>query len=292
MSVLVVGEVLWDSLPRGLFLGGAPHNVACHLRRLGVEVALASRVGDDVLGREATRRISARGLNTDLIQTASSLPTGFVHVEVDEEGIPSYDIVQPAAWDAIEATEGLLVAARRSRAVVYGTLAQRAETSRATLRALWEAAPLRVCDVNLRQPYVSREVVEASLLAADLAKLNDEEVHTLAGWWGLPANLTEATRALADRFEVRTVCVTRGAGGALLLREGALHEHPGYRANVDDTVGAGDAFLAALLAALIEGASSEEALERANKLGAFVASQPGAIPEYDPAEVLAAAPAE
>lgn len=286
MPILVAGEVLWDSLPRGLFLGGAPHNVAFHLQQLGAEAALVSRVGDDVLGREAVRRIAARGLNPALIQVDPALPTGFVQVEVDADGIPSYDIVRPAAWDEIAVTDALIETVQRARALIYGTLAQRDQTSRQTLRALREVAALRVCDVNLRVPLVSREIVTESLQGADLAKLNDDEVGTLAEWFGLPTGLSDAIRAISDRFEVGTVCVTRGGNGALLLRRGELHDHPGYRAEVADTVGAGDAFLAALLSALLGGASSEDALDQANRLGAFVAGQSGAIPVYDPADVL------
>ncbi|MEM1054740.1 MAG: PfkB family carbohydrate kinase [Bacteroidota bacterium] len=289
--ILVVGEVLWDSLPSGLFLGGASHNVACHLHQLGVDAVLASRVGGDALGREAVRRVAARGLSADLLQTDPALPTGFVHVEMEAGGIPAYDIMRPAAWDAIAATEALVEAASSARALVFGTLAQREETSRQTLRALWKVASLHVCDINLRPPYVSREVVEASLRTADLAKLNDDEVETLAGWYGLGDDLGSATQRLAEQFEIATVCVTRGPRGALLLREGVLYEHPGYPAAVADTVGAGDAFLAALLAALLDDVSAADALDRANRLGAFVAGALGAIPPYDPAAVFAPTPA-
>ena len=300
--VLVVGEVLWDALPDGLFLGGAPANVAVHLARLGVGAALASRVGDDALGREAVRRLAEASVSTELVQTDPALPTGLVAVEVDAEGAARYEILRPAAWDALAATDALLAAATGTpgqaagspgqaagaRALVYGTLAQRDARSRQALAAVRAAAPgaLHVCDVNLRPPHASPATAEASLRGADLVKLNDEELATLAGWFDLLAAPEGALRALAERFGLATVCVTRGAGGAALLHGGELHERPGVAVRVADTVGAGDAFLAALLAALLGGAGPAAALDRANRLGAFVAGHRGATPPYGLADVF------
>lgn len=274
-------------MPAGLFLGGAPYNVAYHLHRLGCEAQLVSRVGDDRLGREALRRLGHSGLRTGFIQVDPFLPTGFVQVEVDEAGLPVYEIVQPAAWDEIALNDALRDAAEAAPAVVFGSLAQRQGTSRQTARALLEAATLAVFDVNLRPPFVSPAVVQASLDAADFIKLNSEELATLAEWFDLPGTSRRAVEALADRFECRLVCVTRGSNGAVLWHEGRWLEHAGYAVAVKDTVGAGDAFLAGLLGAIANGANDPTALDQAARLGAFVASQPGATPQYNAADLPA-----
>lgn len=278
-DILCVGEVLWDSLPAGLFLGGAPFNVARHLRLLGLPATLVSRVGRDRLGEEALRRLSRYGLSTELIQVDTGLPTGFVMVELDRQGVPAYDIVAPAAWDAMEPETRLVDAARGARAMVYGTLAQRGACSRETIRRLWDAAALSVCDVNLRPPHDDPEVVQASLLAADLVKLNEAELRQIARWFDLPHDLEDGARALAERFRCSVVCVTMGRAGAALLREGRWSVARAPQVQVVDTVGSGDAFLAGFLAAYLEGTTDARILEQANRLGAYVASRPGAIPD-------------
>lgn len=278
--ILCVGEVLWDSMPAGLFLGGAPHNVARHLHRLGQPVTLVSRVGDDVLGHEALRRLDADGLDLEHVQIDPDLPTGFVKVAMDVGGIPDYEIVQPAAWDAIELTDELRDAAVEARAVVFGTLAQRDDTSRRTVQALTDAASFAVFDVNLRPPFADRAIVQASLDIADFVKLNEDELRELGGWFAWPEAEREAVEALAESFGCRIVCVTRGARGAALWREDRWHEHPGYSVAARDTVGAGDAFLAALLAGVLAGRHDDKALDFACRLGAYVATRSGAVPDY------------
>ncbi|MFP4229022.1 MAG: carbohydrate kinase family protein [Salinivenus sp.] len=278
-DILCIGEILWDALPDGLFLGGAPFNVAYHLHALGTEVAVASRVGDDLLGEEALRRLRAYGLATDLIQIDDSRPTGFVRVELDASGEPAYEIVAPAAWDAITLTDALRRRAHRAPALVYGSLAQRAVPSRQTIQELIQADALSVFDINLRPPYVDRAVVDRSLRAADVVKCNAEEFERLNTWFDLSDEPT-ALAGLAAAFGCEAVCVTRGAAGAWLWREGEQCAHPGYDVTVADTVGAGDAFLAGLLTGLLAGEESEHLLDRANRLGAYVASRDGALPAY------------
>ena len=277
-EILCVGEILWDALPDGLFLGGAPFNVASHLQALGQETAFVSRVGDDRLGSEALRRMRARDLATDLMQIDASLPTGFVQVALGGTGEPDYEILEPAAWDAITFTDALDQHAEHADALVYGSLAQRALTSRQTIQRLCEADVLRVFDINFRPPYIDRAVVERSLEAADVVKLNDEELHRLQDWFDLPEDLNGAVDALADAFHCTAICVTGGEDGAWLWREGNTWHHPGYAVTVADTVGAGDAFLSALLTGILAGRSGDALLELANRLGAYVASRPGALP--------------
>ena len=279
--ILCVGEVLWDSMPAGLFLGGAPLNVAYHLRQLGREVRLVSRVGDDALGHEVLRRLERAGLATDAVQVDPERPTGFVRVDLDAEGSPSYEIVRPAAWDAITLTGALRATAAQARAVVFGSLAQREAVSRETVRALAAASPCAVFDVNLRPPFDDADAVRQSLAVAQAVKLNDDELRTMAGWFGLGTGVRATIDALAEQFGLRMGGLTRGGEGAALWHEGRWTEHPGCPADVRDTVGAGDAFLAGLLAALLDGEDDATALHGACTLGAFVAGRSGATPAYD-----------
>lgn len=277
-EILCIGEVLWDALPAGLFLGGAPFNVACHLRAAGLPAAMVSRVGDDRLGQEILRRAKAYGVNVDLVQTDPTLPTGFVQVALDDSGTAAYEIVAPAAWDAIELTDALRTRAASARAIVFGSLAQRAAISRATIERLWETEALMVFDANLRPPFDDREVVRRSLERADVLKLSDVELKQLGIWFRLPKEEQAAAAALAESFDCGTVCITRGDRGAAMWRDGTWTEHPGFEVEVKDTVGAGDAFLAVMLAGYLYGATDAAILQHANMIGAYVATQFGAVP--------------
>jgi len=280
-EILCVGEILWDALPDGLFLGGAPFNVASHLQALGQEVAFVSRVGDDRLGQEALRRIRARGLGTDLMQIDDTLPSGFVQVDLGSTGEPDYEILDPAAWDAITYTDTLDQHAEHADALVFGSLAQRALTSRQTIQRLCEADLLRVFDVNLRPPFIDRDVVEHSLNSADVVKLNDDELQRMREWFDLAKGPEAAMSELAATFGCHTVCVTWGGEGAGLWAEGHSWHHPGYTVETEDTVGAGDAFLSAFLTGLLAGRSGDLLLDLANRLGAYVATRAGAFPSYE-----------
>ncbi|GJG89271.1 hypothetical protein tb265_44520 [Gemmatimonadetes bacterium T265] len=328
-EILCVGELLWDALPAGLFLGGAPFNVACHLRAAGLAVAMVSRVGADHLGDEALRRAARYGIATDLVQVDPALPTGLVRVTLDEAGEGGFDIVAPAAWDAIELNDALLGRASEARAIVFGSLAQRSAVTRATVERLWATGALLVFDANLRAPYDDPEVVRRSLRSAAVVKVSDRELWRLASWFGLPggapggalrrgarrgpapnvggrpntaragargdappvvphgtpqsAPMRETVAALADAFGCRTVCVTRGGHGAALWDDGQWTEHPGFEVEVRDTIGAGDAFLAVLLAGLLAGTEARAILQHANLIAAYVATQPGAVPADQPA---------
>ncbi len=277
-EVLCVGEILWDALPGGLFLGGAPFNVACHLSAVGVPVAMVSRVGADPLGDEALRRARDYGVATDLMQVDPNLPTGLVSATIDESGEARYVIVDGAAWDAIEPNETLLARAENAVAIVFGSLAQRHTTTRRTIERLWESKALMVFDMNLRPPYEDRDVIRRSLKRADVVKVNSGELQRLASWFGLPSDDRGSASALSRLFSCPVVCVTRGPSGAALWRDNAWAEHPGFEVHVRDTVGAGDAFLASLLAGLLAGADNETLLKNANRSGAGVAAQFGALP--------------
>jgi fructokinase len=322
-EILCVGELLWDALPAGLFLGGAPFNVACHLRAAGLPVALVSRVGADRLGEEALRRVAGYGVAVDLVQVDPALPTGFVHADLDAAGQATFEIVAPAAWDAVAADAALLARARGARAVVFGSLAQRDPVGRRTVEALCDAAgaagALLVFNANLRPPHDDPEVVRRSLARSAVVKVTEAELLRMADWFALPGGRAVAegrpagrtprrppprpgarpraaaadddatvptartVAALAERFDCDTVCVTRGADGAGLWRGGRWSEHPGFQVEVRDLVGAGDAFLAVLLAGLLRGMDGPALLQHAALAGAYVATQSGAVPADQPA---------
>jgi fructokinase len=286
MAVMCVGELLWDVLPAGRHLGGAPLNVAAHLARLGVPSGLITRVGDDPAGAQALAIAAGHGIDMTYTQTDPQRPTGEAVASLDAAGSARYRFTDPAAWDAIECSAGAVAACGAAQAVVFGTLAQRSMPSRATVQALVAAAPWRVFDANLREPHVDRELTMASLRLADLVKLNEYECATLVAWLGCGEDrdhLRAAIAAIRNRPEdvPLELCITRGEHGAWFFSQGQWHEAVASPTEVADTVGAGDAFLAMLIASRLGGGTPLAALQRATVLAAFVASQPGAVPEYD-----------
>jgi fructokinase len=280
-NVLAIGEILWDLLPAGRQLGGAPANFAIHARALGAEARLISRVGDDPLGAEILERLARQGLPTDTVPRDPDAPTGTVAVAIGPDGQPRFTICEGVAWDRIDAGPAELAAAAAADAVCFGSLAQRSERSRRAIRAVVSAtrpSALRIFDVNIRPPFVDPEVVAGSLALANVLKLNDEELPRVADMLGLPGGTEERLAGLAARFELSLVVYTRGAGGSLLLGEGVWSDHPGFATEVSDTVGAGDAFTAVVATGLLRGWSLDEINRRANRVAAYVCSQPGATP--------------
>jgi len=279
-KIICIGEILWDALPGGLFLGGAPLNVHYHLSQLGEATQIVSRVGNDRLGREALRRIEYLQLNTELIQLDDELETGFVEVSLDESGDPEYTFAAPVAWDNIQAENAILDTLDEAWAVVFGSLVLRDQRSKTAVQQMLKEDIIKVCDINLRAPHYDKKTVEACLQAADILKLNSEELQQLITWFGLPKTDRAAIEELCKCFECSTVSVTQGSKGALLFHQGEWAQHPGYSTQVADAVGAGDAFLAALLHGLHNKLDSEEVLSLANASGAYVASCSGALPDY------------
>lgn len=262
-------------------LGGAPANFALHARALGADAALVSRVGDDARGHEIIERLGTAGLPTHLIAVDASAPTGTVVVELAGVGQPNYTICEAVAWDRIEASASARAAVAKCDAVCFGSLAQRAPASRDAVRALVAAArpeALRVFDINLRQSFYSREIVEASLELANVLKLNDAELPVLAGMFSLGGDARSQLAQLARIFGLRTIALTRGGRGSLLLDRNEFSEHAGLVAEVQDTVGAGDAFTAALVRGLLHDWPLAATNQRANEVAAFVCSQSGATP--------------
>ena len=288
--ILAIGELLWDLLPGGQRLGGAPLNVVAHLRQMGHEVALLSGVGDDERGRAALAEASELGVGTQFMRVVPGVPTGIVRVELDPTGIARFDIVSPAAYEHVADDRASVAAAARYApdALVFGTLAQRSRFVRHATTVVIEANPeaLRVYDVNLREGCWHPELVDELLSCATVVKLNDDEVRVLGPVLDLPAD-SDARFALSlmERYSLTATCVTRGANGALLCGPAGLVEADVRPVQVVDTVGAGDAFTAGLVDGLLAGKPAEEVVAVANRLGALVASRPGAIPRWHPGEL-------
>lgn len=280
-EIICAGEILWDSLPAGLFLGGAPFNVAHDLHMLGKRAGIISRVGRDVLGDRALRRLRVMGIPTDMIQVDEELSTGLVEVELDSGGTPAYRIREPAAWDAIQLEADLLHAVGEAGVLVFGTLASRNELSRRTIHDLIDAASVRVYDVNLRPGVNNKDLVGELLAAADVVKVNSEELNTLREWFGLLGGDKQASEELAKKFSCKMIAVSLGALGGSLWHDGHWINHPGFKVCVETTVGAGDAFLAGLLGSIIDGKPDEETMENANLLGAYVVTRSEATPPID-----------
>lgn len=281
--ILSIGEVVWDIFDNHEVLGGAPLNVAYQLVSLGLNAKMISRVGADPLGRKSLKAIAALGLETAWIQIDERLPTGRVNISVDRHNEPHFDIVSPAAWDAIDTgTVRQLAANQAPYMLVYGTLGQRATESRDAIRTLWAKAERRFYDVNLRPPDTTPELVAESLTAADLVKMNGDELARLAEWFtGRRHDKKQAARDLLTRFGLQVLAVTEGAAGAWLVTADQYFEHPGFTINVADTVGAGDAFFAALIEGFVNRRPWHDCLALANRRGAYVASRAGATPPME-----------
>jgi fructokinase len=292
--VVGLGELLWDLFHKGKQLGGAPANFAYITALLGDCGIVASRVGDDRLGQEALWHLKSSGLDVSRIQRDLTHPTGTVKVEVDQRGQPEYHISENVAWDFLEFSEDWISLARATHAVCFGSLAQRSSVSRATIRAFLSALPsfaIGIFDVNLRQAFFSGDLLRDSARHAKILKLNHEEFPRFLDLLQSPLKGSErsdvsAARWLCREFGIRLVCITRGAAGSALITAESHDEHPGFSVKIADTVGAGDAFTAALVHHALRGSSLHTMNAAANRMGAWVASQEGAMPAADP-EILA-----
>ncbi len=284
-SLLCFGEILWDFLPAGLFPGGAPFNVAYHLHRQGADVTVVSAVGRDVLGAELRRRLTGWGLDTHGIAEVADLPTGYVRATISARGEATYEIVPDVAWDRIALPAAVLARARTARGLIFGSLALRSVPNRQGLNDLLAALPReawRVFDVNLRAPFDDPALVQQLAIGTTLLKLNATEAARLAAGAAESPGREEAdARALASLTGCPFVCVTAGERGAGLLQDGRWYWEPGRPVQVADTVGAGDAFLAALVLRLLHDPETPAvALAHACRTGEWVASRHGATPEY------------
>jgi fructokinase len=284
-TIVGLGELLWDVFPKGKELGGAPANFAYMTSLLGDEGVVASRVGRDRLGNAAARRLARLGLSQDWLQMDPQHSTGTVKVEVAADGQPKFQITESVAWDHFEWTSHWQALAGRAAAVCFGSLAQRSPRSRETIRLFLQTLrpnALKVFDVNLRQSFFSSDVLRESANLADIMKVSQEELSQVAQLLGYEPGAKEPPAAwLLRTCGLQLVCVTEGHNGSFLVAADGIHKHPGFPTEVADTVGAGDAFTAALIHHYLRGASLDAMNEAANRMGSWVASQIGAMPKPD-----------
>jgi fructokinase len=290
--VVGLGEVLWDLLPSGRQLGGAPANFAYCSHLLGDRAVVASRIGEDELGKAVRESLLARGVTDQFLQIDPEQPTGTVKVEIDSAGQPKFEIIHPVAWDFLQWTDTWQALARSADAVCFGSLAQRSSESRRTILEFVDATrseALRIFDVNLRQTFYSFQIISESMVRANVVKLNHEEVPRVRELLGIKAgDGPYFCKEVIERFRLQLICITRGSNGSLLCDQTSAHEHPGFHVQVKDTIGAGDAFTAALVHEHLRGRSLAEMNDSANRLGAWVASNSGAMASV-PASGLEAA---
>jgi fructokinase len=285
-KIVGLGETLWDVFPSGARLGGAPLNFSCsvaELVRSGVgdftaNALIVSAVGRDDLGRRAIEALHSHGVDTTSVQSGDR-ETGQVLVDLDSAGVASYRFTEDVAWDHLQWNDGLRQLSSDCDAVCFGTLGQRSEVSRSTIQKFVSATPprsLRILDVNLRAPFYDDDVIRQSLNLATVLKLNDDELPRLAALCNFTGSPAEIMRQLADRFQLRCVALTRGADGAILMCGDSVSDLPGRQVDVADTVGAGDAFTAAMTLGLLAGHELDQINGRAIATAAYVCTQQGA----------------
>ena len=280
-QVLCFGEVLWDGFGAEKKAGGAPMNVAMHLLQQQIPAQLLTRIGEDDLGDELFAYLETQKFPTQFIQRDPELPTCLVTVDLDENGHAKYTIPQPVSWDNIQPEKIGVKEAFPFEMIVYGSLACRTPTSLNTLLLLLKNHVFKVFDVNLRPPHYNLNVIETLAQNADVVKLNDEELLLLSPQNEQHASLEDKMKEFSRRYHVKTVCVTLGGNGCLVLHHNQFYRHQGFKVEVMDTVGAGDSFLATFIAGMLNALPMEEILVNASAIGAFVAGSYGANPVYD-----------
>lgn len=285
-KIVCYGEVLWDILPTESVAGGAPMNVAIRSQSLGIQSSIISRVGIDEPGNRLIQFLEDKNVDVSLIQQDTLLPTGEVLVTLDDKGSATYDIVYPSAWDNIELTTNTIEAVKKADAFVFGSLVCRNEVSKQTLLSLLKEARYKVFDVNLRKPYYLFPLLEQLMFAADMIKLNDDELFEISQALGCKESSIESCiRFIAAHTQTVNICVTLGSKGAILYTNNVMYKHEGYSITVADTIGAGDSFLAALLSKKLQSAFPEDSLAFACAIGAIVAGKKGANPSISFEEI-------
>lgn len=281
--VVGIGEALWDILPEGKKLGGAPANFAYHVSQFGLQSRVVSAIGDDRLGNEILENFQDKGLQT-LIEKVP-YPTGTVQVQLDTEGVPCYEIKENVAWDNIPFTDKLKQLAGKTCAVCYGSLAQRNVVSRETINAFLDAMPngkglYKVFDINLRQGFYTREILCSSMERCNILKINDEELVTVSRMFGYPGiDLQDKCWILLAKYNLEMLILTCGVNGSYVFTPGNVSFVETPKVQVADTVGAGDSFTAAFISAILKGKTVTEAHQLAVNVSAYICTQNGAMPE-------------
>jgi fructokinase len=284
-NVVCFGEVLWDILPTVSLPGGAPMNVAYHLKMLGNNPALITRIGTDENGSKLKSILEESEVDTSFFQVDQIHPTGIVLAKLGHNHEVTYDIVQPVAWDFIDWDHSFPSLLAEAEYFVCGSLASRNNVSRDTLYALLDQAQTKIVDINLRPPHYHRENLEYLMIKADILKLNLAELELIADWYSALPDTESRIKLIQDRFKINTLVVTLGGDGAMALHNGKFYQHSGYRVKVADTIGSGDAFLAGFIHQLLQSSPIDTALEFAGSMGALVAGYSGACPKYEVSEI-------
>ncbi len=280
--VVGMGEALWDVLPEGKKIGGAPANFAYHVSQFGLTSCVVSAVGPDALGKEIQENLTSKGLNHLIAEVP--YPTGTVQVEIDQAGVPQYEIKENVAWDNIPYTAQLEALAKRAQAVCFGSLAQRNVVSRETINRFLDSMPhtedsLVVFDVNLRQGFYNKEILCNSMKRCNILKINDEELVTVSRMFGYPGiDLQDKCWILMGKYNLKMLILTCGINGSYVFTPGNVSFQPTPKVDVADTVGAGDSFTAAFIASILKGKSVAEAHSIAVRTSAFVCTKDGAMP--------------
>ena len=280
-KVIGIGELLWDVFPDHKKIGGAPVNFAYHVSKLGNTSLAISAIGKDEFGVELIEEINKLGVDYDVENTG--YPTGTVQVTLSGAGVPSYEICEPVAWDFIPLKHEWEEEAKNALAICFGSLAQRGNVSRQTIRRLVELVPeqaFKVFDINLRQQFYSEKLIRESLILCNVLKINDEELDIVAEMFDLSGNQDKICQTLIGQFQLKLLVLTCGTNGSYLYRDNEITYKETPNVKVADTVGAGDSFTAAIVAGLLSAQSLEDMHERAVKLSAFVCTQNGAMPKY------------
>lgn len=278
--IVGLGEILWDVFPERKVLGGAPANFAYHVSQFGFNGYAVSAIGEDLLGKEILDSMEEKGLNY-LIET-TDFPTGTVQVELNDAGVPSYEICENVAWDNMPFTERAKNLAENTRAVCFGSLAQRSEVSKDSIRKFIAAMPddsLKIFDINLRLNYYSKEIIEESLELANMMKINEDEIVIISELFGLKGNDEENCRAILEKYNLNLLILTKGTEDSYVITPTETSFQETYRVEVADTVGAGDSFTAAFVAAYLHGRPIEQAHKLAVEVSAYVCLQHGAMPK-------------
>ena len=276
-----LGEVLWDCLPEGKKLGGAPANFAYHASMFGYQAYAVSALGNDALGDKTVEELDKKHLRH--IMPRIDFPTGTVQVELDEEGVPTYDIKRDVAWDNIPFTAEMEDLAKRCSCVCFGSLAQRNSVSHDTIHRFLHSTPkdcLKIFDINLRQNFYTKEIIQESLNACDILKINDEELVTIGRLFGYPGlDMENKCYLILGKYNLRMLVLTCGTNGSYVFARGMKSYQPTPKVEVADTVGAGDSFTGSFAAAILAGMPVEEAHKLAVQVSASVCTQPGAMPQ-------------
>lgn len=280
VTAIGIGEVLWDVLPEGRKLGGAPANFAYHVNALGGTGIPVSRIGDDELGDEAVAILKKHQVSTDHISIDSEHPTGTVDATIDAQGVATYTFPDDVAWDFLHFGKPTQDLVTQSDVICFGTLAQRSKTSRTAILGVLEAAsqPLKIYDINLRQHFYTPERIASSLDVADVLKINDEELELVIQMFDLPKDEETALHVLLEKYNLKLAVLTRGGEGSLIVSPTAKSDLPGEPTTVIDTIGAGDSFTAAMALAYLHGQSLDEINRYATRVAAYVCGQAGAMP--------------